>query len=51
MIRLSILEKTRSFNFQLFGNNLSQKLGAIYDEFGPMPIRIRKSHLCFVDFR
>ena len=27
--------KTRSFDFQLFGNNLSQKLGVIHDEFGP----------------
>ena len=34
--------KTRSFNFQPFWNNLSQKLGIIYDEFGPLPIRIKK---------
>ena len=37
--------KTRSFNFQLFWNNLSQKLGEIYDEFGPLPVRIKKSSL------
>ena len=34
--------KTRSFNFQPFWNNLSQKLEAIYDEFGLLPIRIKK---------
>ena len=33
--------KTRSFNFQPFWNNLSQKFGVIYDEFGPLPIRIK----------
>ena len=43
--------KTRSFNFQPFWNNLSQKLGVIYDEFVPLPIRIKKSHLCFEDFK
>ena len=37
--------KTRSFKFQLFWNNLSQKLGVIYDEFSPLPIRIYKSSL------
>ena len=36
--------KTISFHFQLFWN-LSQKLGVIYDEFGPLPIRIKKSSL------
>ena len=35
--------KTRSFNFQPFWNTLSQKLGVIYDEFGPLAIRIKKS--------
>ena len=34
--------KTRSFKFQLFWNNLSQKLGVIYDEFSPLPIWIIK---------
>ena len=34
--------KTRSFNFEPFWNNLSQKLGVIYDEFGPLPIKIKK---------
>ena len=43
--------KTRSFIFKPFWNNLSQKLGVIYDEFGPLPIRIKKSHLCFEDFK
>ena len=33
--------KTRNFNFQQFWNNLSQKLGVIYDEFGFLPIRIK----------
>ena len=37
--------KTGGFNFQLFWNNLSQKLEVIYDEFGPLPIRIKKSSL------
>ena len=37
--------KTKSFNFKPFGNNLSQKLGVIYDEFGPLPVRIKKSSL------
>ena len=26
-------------------------MGVIYDEFGPLPIRIKKSHLCFEDFK
>ena len=30
--------KTRSFNFQPFWNNLSQKLGVIYNEFGPLQL-------------
>ena len=34
--------KTKSFDFQPFWNNLSQKLGVIYDEFGPLPIKIKK---------
>ena len=34
--------KNRSFNFEPFWNNLSQKLGVIYDEFGPLPIKIKK---------
>ena len=34
--------KTRSFNFQPFWNNLSQKLGVNYDVFGPLPVRIKK---------
>ena len=34
--------KTRSFNFQTFWNNLSQKLEVIYDEFVPLTIRIKK---------
>ena len=33
--------KTRSFNFQPFWNNLSQKLGVNY-VFGPLPVRIKK---------
>ena len=43
--------KTKSFDFQPFWNNLSQKLGVIYDEFGPLPIRIKKVHLCFEGFK
>ena len=42
--------KTRSFNFQPFWNILSQKLGVIYDEFGSLPIRIKKV-ICFEDFK
>ena len=34
--------KTRSLYFQPFWNNLSQMLGVIYDEFGPLPIRIKR---------
>ena len=34
--------KTRNFNVQPFWNNLSQKLGVIYDEFGLLPVRIKK---------
>ena len=32
--------RTRSFNFQPFWNNLSQKLGVSYNEFGPLPLGI-----------
>ena len=41
--------KTRSFSFQTFWNNLSQNLGELSssDQFGPMPIRSKKSYLCF----
>ena len=35
--------KTRSFNFMPLMNNLNQKVRVIYDEFGPLPIRIKKS--------
>ena len=34
--------KTKKFNFQPFRNNLSQKLGVIYAEFGPLPLSIKK---------
>ena len=37
--------KTRSFNFQSFWKSLSQNLEVIYDEFGPLQIRIKKSSL------
>ena len=37
--------KTRSSNFQPFWNNLSQKLGVSYNEFGPLPLRIKKPSL------
>ena len=33
--------KTRSFNLQPFWYNLSQNLGVIYGEFGPLPITIK----------
>ena len=42
--------KTRSFKFQPLWNNLSQTLGVIYEEFGPLPIRI-KNVICFEDFK
>ena len=34
--------KTRRFSFQRIWNNLNQKSGVIYDELGPLPIRIKK---------
>ena len=40
--------KTRSFNFQPFWN--FQKLGVVYDEVGPLPIRIKKV-ICFGDLK
>ena len=46
--------KIKSFN-QSFWNNLSQNLGVVYDEFGPLPIRIKSQnvvakHWKFEDF-
>ena len=34
--------KTRSFNFQSFWNDSTQNLEVIYDEFDPLPTRIKK---------
>ena len=36
--------KTKSFN-QSFWNNLSQNLGVVYDEFGPLPITIKSQNV------